>query len=127
MCAVEDLMSRFFFFSSRRRHTRCSRDWSSDVCSSDLPTVVSAVLREDYHRPRPPPPASARPASRLDLGAAGAMPALRQDVHHPAQVVVAAWALQLPLSATSLGGDVPTRGETGAIGSSHPTSRSIAR
>src|SRR2546429_7007198 len=30
-----------FFFSSRRRHTRCSRDWSSDVCSSDL--LASAV------------------------------------------------------------------------------------
>src|SRR2546422_5572579 len=28
-----------FFFSSRRRHTRCSRDWSSDVCSSDLLTA----------------------------------------------------------------------------------------
>src|SRR5207249_6182616 len=28
----------FFFFSSRRRHTRSKRDWSSDVCSSDLPT-----------------------------------------------------------------------------------------
>src|SRR5262245_26293691 len=27
---------RSFFFSSRRRHTRCLRDWSSDVCSSDL-------------------------------------------------------------------------------------------
>src|SRR6266542_572916 len=26
----------FFFFSSRRRHTSCYRDWSSDVCSSDL-------------------------------------------------------------------------------------------
>src|SRR5699024_11283070 len=26
----------FFFFSSRRRHTRSKRDWSSDVCSSDL-------------------------------------------------------------------------------------------
>src|SRR3989442_10623161 len=26
----------FFFFSSRRRHSRCGRDWSSDVCSSDL-------------------------------------------------------------------------------------------
>src|SRR3989337_2204373 len=26
----------FCFFSSRRRHTRCYRDWSSDVCSSDL-------------------------------------------------------------------------------------------
>src|SRR5690606_40718755 len=29
--------SACFFFSSRRRHTRFSRDWSSDVCSSDLP------------------------------------------------------------------------------------------
>src|SRR5438445_1546616 len=29
----------FFFFSSRRRHTRYWRDWSSDVCSSDLVTV----------------------------------------------------------------------------------------
>src|SRR5690606_40151245 len=28
--------SAFYFFSSRRRHTRFSRDWSSDVCSSDL-------------------------------------------------------------------------------------------
>src|SRR3989442_8139944 len=31
-----DSMCVFFFFSSRRRHTRCGRDWSSDVCSSDL-------------------------------------------------------------------------------------------
>src|SRR3712207_3656006 len=30
----------FFFFSSRRRHTRYWRDWSSDVCSSDLPVGV---------------------------------------------------------------------------------------
>src|SRR6478672_6345270 len=30
----------FFFFSSRRRHTRSDRDWSSDVCSSDLRCVV---------------------------------------------------------------------------------------
>src|SRR5207245_4774635 len=28
-----------FFFSSRRRHTRCYRDWSSDVCSSDLKRI----------------------------------------------------------------------------------------
>src|ERR1041385_9457815 len=32
----------FFFFSSRRRHTRCSRDWSSDVCSSDLSSSSGA-------------------------------------------------------------------------------------
>src|SRR2546428_14184235 len=30
----------FFFFSSRRRHTRSDRDWSSDVCSSDLLLVI---------------------------------------------------------------------------------------
>src|SRR5215813_14709833 len=40
-----------FFFSSRRRHTRCGRDWSSDVCSSDLiatgklsPQTVSDIV-----------------------------------------------------------------------------------
>src|SRR5690606_39733659 len=31
-----------FFFSSRRRHTRFSRDWSSDVCSSDLAGLAAA-------------------------------------------------------------------------------------
>src|SRR5690606_39742934 len=31
-----DMSGRLFFFSSRRRHTSFSRDWSSDVCSSDL-------------------------------------------------------------------------------------------
>src|SRR5690606_40934565 len=34
----------FFFFSSRRRHTRFSRDWSSDVCSSDLSVKVTSVF-----------------------------------------------------------------------------------
>src|SRR2546422_11263701 len=34
----------FFFFSSRRRHTRCSRDWSSDVCSSDLDSLTRGRL-----------------------------------------------------------------------------------
>src|SRR2546429_1074988 len=37
-----------FFFSGRRRHTRCSRDWSSDVCSSDL----IRRMRHDYARRR---------------------------------------------------------------------------
>src|SRR5258707_8401564 len=35
VCA-SSLLVLFFFFSSRRRHTRYWRDWSSDVCSSDL-------------------------------------------------------------------------------------------
>src|SRR6267378_5930048 len=34
----------FFFFSSRRRHTRSLRDWSSDVCSSDLLADLAVVL-----------------------------------------------------------------------------------
>src|SRR5256712_7654729 len=33
----------FFFFSSRRRHTRSDRDWSSDVCSSDLAMAYTTV------------------------------------------------------------------------------------
>src|SRR5438128_4335106 len=38
-----------FFFSSRRRHTRCYRDWSSDVCSSDLggPSLILAQAAGD--------------------------------------------------------------------------------
>src|SRR5690625_216898 len=44
-----------FFFSSRRRHTRWPRDWSSDVCSSDLPGVgpehsyLKTTNRAQYH------------------------------------------------------------------------------
>src|SRR5437899_5527140 len=37
----------FFFFSSRRRHTRCLSDWSSDVCSSDLSRKNGCRRRED--------------------------------------------------------------------------------
>src|SRR5690625_7219204 len=37
-------LSFFFFFSSRRRHTRWPRDWSSDVCSSDLPARSAIVV-----------------------------------------------------------------------------------
>src|SRR6266487_4735418 len=34
----------FFFFSSRRRHTRWTGDWSSDVCSSDLIGILGATV-----------------------------------------------------------------------------------
>src|SRR5690554_7818524 len=36
-----------FFFSSRRRHTRCGRDWSSDVCSSDLKVLLDEIFNRD--------------------------------------------------------------------------------
>src|SRR5690606_39590637 len=38
----------FFFFSSRRRHTRFSRDWSSDVCSSDLTRGAAQALWQRF-------------------------------------------------------------------------------
>src|SRR2546429_2314825 len=42
-------VSVYFFFSSRRRHTRCSRDWSSDVCSSDLTWSQQLKLHPHVH------------------------------------------------------------------------------
>src|SRR5690606_40927905 len=53
-----------FFFSSRRRHTRFSRDWSSDVCSSDLKghrSLLALTCRRGPDRARPPP--TTRPAA----------------------------------------------------------------
>src|SRR5690606_40558021 len=55
-----------FFFSSRRRHTRFSRDWSSDVCSSDLLEMRVRHRNEHYSASlaRLIPPV----ATRLDQG-----------------------------------------------------------
>src|SRR5216683_7301865 len=50
-------MCFFFFFSSRRRHTRSDRDWSSDVCSSDLgrqPEGIPSHRVEDVEALRAP-------------------------------------------------------------------------
>src|SRR2546421_12838923 len=51
-------MNGYFFFSSRRRHTRSDRDWSSDVCSSDLllllpvpPVRLRARVKMSFHLP----------------------------------------------------------------------------
>src|SRR3712207_8571889 len=38
------VVTLFFFFSSRRRHTRYWRDWSSDVCSSDLGRLLEFIM-----------------------------------------------------------------------------------
>src|SRR5438045_5610013 len=44
---MQGLSLQNFFFSSRRRHTRCLSDWSSDVCSSDL-VRISDFLDERF-------------------------------------------------------------------------------
>src|SRR3989449_1688423 len=60
-----------FFFSSRRRHTRCSRDWSSDVCSSDLERPEQIDARLDQER-------------EADAGDVGAL-RVREASPHPAR------------------------------------------
>src|SRR3712207_6934678 len=52
--AAKKVVGVDFFFSSRRRHTRYWRDWSSDVCSSDLADAVHRAHggRADVDRPR---------------------------------------------------------------------------
>src|SRR6266498_3059133 len=69
----------FFFFSSRRRHTRCGRDWSSDVCSSDLAAVRGrqAGVRDQRH----PLPAPARRRAGPDRAGPRGVPGL--DRGHP--------------------------------------------
>src|SRR6267154_6304860 len=59
----------FFFFSSRRRHTRWTGDWSSDVCSSDL--VERAVEPLDRESRVREPSGISLPCSRLRLPALG--------------------------------------------------------
>src|SRR5206468_9415168 len=64
----------FFFFSSRRRHTRSDRDWSSDVCSSDLPagnrlrsqdTILEEAARRGLgNKKEAAPPSSVRSEER---------------------------------------------------------------
>src|SRR5438445_10808068 len=60
----------FFFFSSRRRHTRYWRDWSSDVCSSDL-VLATGRLATGYAAAQGSPfvPIS-DPATALKIGRA---------------------------------------------------------
>src|SRR3712207_1800819 len=81
--SVYSLFFCFFFFSSRRRHTRYWRDWSSDVCSSDLGEVrvaagdleerlcLQALLPE--RRPL------ARPPARDEKGAGGVLAEARAE------------------------------------------------
>src|SRR2546422_2028196 len=72
-----------FFFSSRRRHTRCSRDWSSDVCSTDLRQEqpadhlqpAQAAGGQDRRRCRPPAAARKPGSDPLDgVGPRDAVP-----------------------------------------------------
>src|SRR6202167_2426745 len=46
---LDDDRRYFYIFSSRRRHTRCHCDWSSDVCSSDRSEEHTSELQSPWH------------------------------------------------------------------------------
>src|SRR5262245_62893614 len=76
-----------FFFSSRRRHTRCLSDWSSDVCSSDLGfqmRVAANSLAILEREARLGPAADAREQARLVklLGRDGTVDELNRVLAH---------------------------------------------
>src|SRR5256885_6692289 len=79
---VVSLCLVFFFFSSRRRHTRLQGDWSSDVCSSDLPDahesfegamVVKTLGRQDAEVERLGEAADLLRVARVRVGALRAL------------------------------------------------------
>src|SRR5690606_7293954 len=95
-----------FFFSSRRRHTRFSRDWSSDVCSSDLLApwagdVLQAIPQVVAHaESRGPLNLTWLAAAALGLWRLGALLGLVPALRWAAMALYAS----LPLTASLLGG-----------------------
>src|SRR6266567_6210936 len=78
----------FFFFSSRRRHTRFDCDWSSDVCSSDLPAVAEVAVARTANGPEDRPREQDAPAKwdKIDWRAQeGQVRRLRQRIFKASQ------------------------------------------
>src|SRR5690348_13154364 len=64
---------------------------------------MSDLRPEYYHRPRSPAQAGSRRAARLDLGTAGAMPGVQEDLHRASYLVAAIWPLHIRLSPAGVG------------------------
>src|SRR5690606_35207356 len=70
-----------FFFSSRRRHTRFSRDWSSDVCSSDL-----AITESAYPATESPVSVDAKSSRQAIVARAATLPATKKRPYLPKRI-----------------------------------------
>src|SRR5690625_6485958 len=90
MCVV---CSVFFFFSSRRRHTRWPRDWSSDVCSSDLRRAIRRALISVYDKTGLDDLARGLHAAGVELVSTGSTAARIQDAGVPVTPVEAVTGL----------------------------------
>src|SRR5437868_11227414 len=62
---IKIIKTSTFFFSSRRRHRRSKRDWSSDVCSSDLPIGDQQTLA-DYYKAAVPQTLNTQPWATMN-------------------------------------------------------------
>src|SRR6266700_8214475 len=94
----------FFFFSSRRRHTRFSRDWSSDVCSSDLSSMTWCIFRVIELGGRVQLPGTVmlmRRLSEITAGHRAGSPRSLMDL--PAR----AWLQEIPLAVHRRRGKLP--------------------
>src|SRR5699024_9719143 len=104
--AIRHTLEHFdFFFSSRRRHTRSKRDWSSDVCSSDLSETLTSNLRLTK---------SITISSPSLINPIGPPAAASGEMCPTATPLVAPENLPSVISATSLPKPLPTMYEVGA-------------
>src|SRR5207302_3716030 len=85
----DDDLFFYFFFSSGRRHTRFSRDWSSDVCSSDLDMLSAATARCSRFGFFSQFKQRAVAALNMSLGGSGCVP------EHPSERARAIWLEQI--------------------------------
>src|SRR5260370_25821069 len=86
----------FFFFSSRRRHTRFKCDWSSDVCSSDLGMMQAEKVAEDLREAQTVVSGSGSPVPAL---AAAVRRLERRHAQAPGFIEPAVKALDAALTA----------------------------
>jgi hypothetical protein len=89
-------------------------------------TLVSAVSSSVDHRTRRAAQVSARRAARLRLGAARAVPAVQEDVHHPTELVFVVCALHSALSTAGPGRGLHRRRRMGTVRASLQGPRTFA-
>src|SRR5690606_7586243 len=110
----------FFCFSSRRRHTRFSRDWSSDVCSSDLEAQRAVLARAVAQEA--PVLLLDEPTASLDLGHAVEVLEVVEDLRRDGGLTVVTAIHDLTLAARFCdrlvlvsGGEVVAEGPIGSV------------
>src|SRR5437879_1079944 len=108
-CRALERVGCFFFFSSRRRHTRYIGDWSSDVCSSDLrgvgqpPTVASHGLARDLMQADGPDVVAERVPELADVAGTGAGKVFERRIALEELVILRYDAIDLGLLEHDLG------------------------